>query len=144
MKAVKYETNCVERFLDYVKFDTQSSEKSNSYPSTPGQLDLLSRLRDECLELGLADVVMDENGYVFATIPATTDKPDVPVVGFIAHVDTSPEMSGKDVKPLFHRNYDGGDLELPDDPILSRHPAPPCWAPTTRPAWPRSWRRQST
>jgi tripeptide aminopeptidase len=116
MKAARYETNCVERFLDYVKFDTQSSEKSDSYPSTPGQLDLLRRLRDECLELGLADVVMDENGYVFATIPATTDKADVPVVGFIAHVDTSPEMSGKDVKPLFHRNYDGGDLELPDDP----------------------------
>lgn len=116
MSTPRYPNNCVERFLDYVKIDTQSSEDSDSYPSTAGQLDLLRKLRDECLSIGLADVGMDEHGYVFATVPATTEKPDVPVIGFIAHVDTSPEMSGKDVKAVFHRNYDGGDLVLPDDP----------------------------
>jgi len=116
MHEYRYPTDCVERFLEYVKIDTQSDEASETYPSTPGQLDLLRRLRDECLELGLQDVEMDENGYVFATVPATTAKKNVPVIGFIAHVDTSPEMSGKDVKAVIHRNYDGGDLELPADP----------------------------
>ena len=72
MTPYRYETDCVERFLEYVKIDTQSSEESDCYPSTPGQLDLLRKLRDECLELGLQDVEMDENGYVFATVPATT------------------------------------------------------------------------
>jgi tripeptide aminopeptidase len=116
MPDIRYETNCVERFLDYVTYDTQSSEDSNSYPSTPGQLVLLERLRDECLALGLEDVEMDEHGYVFATIPATSSKKDVPVIGFLAHVDTSPEMSGKDVKAIVHENYDGSDITLPDDP----------------------------
>jgi tripeptide aminopeptidase len=112
----KYPTNCVERFLEYVKIDTQSSEDSDRYPSTPGQLDLLRLLRDELLAMGLSDASLDDNGYVFATLPATSEKPDVPVIGLLAHVDTSPEMSGKDVKPLIHREYDGGDLEFPDDP----------------------------
>ena len=116
MNQPRYKTNCVERFLEYVKIDTQSSEESETYPSTPGQLDLLVKLRDECEAMGLSDVTMDKNGYVFATVPATSDKADVPVIGFLAHVDTSPEMSGKDVKPLFHRNYDGGDIVLPDEP----------------------------
>lgn len=116
MSDPRYKTNCVERFLEYVKIDTQSSEESETYPSTPGQLDLLVMLRDECEALGLSDVTMDKNGYVFATVPATSAKGDVPVIGFLAHVDTSPEMSGKDVKPLFHRNYDGGDITLPDEP----------------------------
>jgi len=116
MSAARYETNCVERFLDYVKIDTQSCEGSDSYPSTPGQLDLLRLLQQQCIELGLDDVTMDEHGYVFATIPGTSDKPDVPVIGFLAHVDTSPEMSGKNVRPIFHHAYDGGDLVLPDDP----------------------------
>jgi tripeptide aminopeptidase len=112
----KYPTNCVERFLEYVKIDTQSCEDSDSYPSTPGQLDLQRLLRDELLELGLSDAILDDNGYVFATLPATSEKPDVPVIGLLAHVDTSPEMSGKDVKPLIHREYGGGDLAFPDDP----------------------------
>ena len=116
MNDLRYPTNCVERFLEYVKIDTQSSEESDTYPSTPGQWDLLRLLRDECLEMGLEDVYMDENGYVFATVPATSEKQDIPVIGFIAHVDTSPEMSGKDVKAVFHRDYDGGDIVLPDDP----------------------------
>ena len=115
MNAPRYETNCVERFLDYVKIDTQSREDSDSYPSTPGQLDLLRLLQAQCVELGLEDVAMDEHGYVFATVPATSDKAELPVIGFIAHVDTSPEMSGRDVKPVVHRNYNGRDLVLPDD-----------------------------
>ena len=116
MRNPRYKTNCVERFLEYVTIDTQSSEESDTYPSTPGQLDLLRKLRDECLAMGLEDVSMDEHGYVFATIPATSRKTGIPVIGLLAHVDTSPEMSGKDVKAIFHRNYDGGDLVLPDDP----------------------------
>ena len=111
-----YQTNCVERFLDYVKIDTQSSEESDSYPSTPGQLDLLGLLKEQCKEIGLKDVTMDDYGYVFATVPATSDKKDVPVIGFLAHVDTSPEMSGKNVKAVFHRNYNGGNIVLPEDP----------------------------
>jgi tripeptide aminopeptidase len=116
MDNLKYPTNCVERFLDYVKTDTQSCEGSDSFPSTPGQLDLLRQLRDELLELGLSEVTMDEYGYVFATVPSTTEKSAVPVIGFLAHVDTSPEMSGAGVKPVFHRNYGGGDIVLPDAP----------------------------
>ena len=116
MKDPRFSTNCIERFLEYVKIDTQSCEESETYPSTPGQLDLLRKLHEECLAMGLEDVSMDPHGYVFATIPPTSRKQDIPVIGFIAHVDTSPEMSGKDVKAVLHRNYDGGDIELPEDP----------------------------
>jgi len=116
MSSPKYATSCVERFLDYVGFDTQSREDSDTFPSTPGQRVLLQRLRDDLKALGLADVTMDQNGYVFATVPSNSPKNDVPVIGFLAHVDTSPEMSGQDVKPLIHRNYRGQDLVLPDDP----------------------------
>ena len=123
MNAPRYPTHCVERFLEYVKVDTQSSEQSDSYPSTPGQLELLARLRDELRQLGLEDVVMDQHGYVFATLPATSKKPDVPVIGFIAHVDTSPEMDGAGVKPVIHPDYDGGDIVLPDDPDAVISPA---------------------
>ncbi len=106
----------LERFLRYVAYDTQSREDAETYPSTPGQLVLLRDLVTELRALGLADAAIDEHGYVMATIPATTSKPDVPVIGFIAHVDTSPEMSGAGVKPIIHRAYDGRDLVLPDDP----------------------------
>jgi tripeptide aminopeptidase len=116
MPDIRYKTNCVERFLDYVTYDTQSSEDSDSYPSTPGQRVLLERLRDECQSMGLEDVEMDGHGYVFATVPATSQKAGVPVIGFLAHVDTSPEMAGKDVKAIVHENYDGSDITLPDDP----------------------------
>ena len=116
MSSPKYATSCVERFLEYVKFDTQSLEDAETFPSTSTQLELLRRLQDELLELGLDDVTMDEYGYVFATLPATSDKPELPVVGFIAHVDTSPEMSGAEVKAIIHRDYNGLDLVLPDDP----------------------------
>lgn len=116
MSTPKYATRCVELFLDYVKINTQSSEGSDTFPSTPGQLVLLQRLHDELKELGLTDVTMDEHGYVFATVPATSGKQDVPVIGFLAHVDTSPEMSGEAVKAIIHRDYKGQDLVLPDDP----------------------------
>jgi tripeptide aminopeptidase len=116
MSDNRYETSCVERFLRYVKVDTQSNEDSDSFPSTPGQLDLLRILLKELKELGIEDATMDEYGYVFGTIPATPGKQDAPVIGLLAHVDTSPEMSGADVKPIIHKNYQGGDLQLPDDP----------------------------
>ena len=109
-------TTCLERFLRYVTFDTQSSEESSTYPSTSKQLDLLRQLVDELQAVGLADATLDEHGYVMATIPATTHKNGVPTIGFIAHVDTSPEMPGAGVKPIVHRNYQGQDLVLPDDP----------------------------
>jgi tripeptide aminopeptidase len=126
MNPPKYTTHCVERFLDYVKVDTQSREDSETFPSTLSQLDLLGRLRDELLALGLEDAVMDEHGYVFATIPATSSKAGVPVIGFLAHVDTSPEMSGAGVKAIIHRDYDGSDLVLPDDPatVISPEASP--------------------
>ncbi|HEX3527967.1 MAG TPA: peptidase T [Thermoanaerobaculia bacterium] len=118
-----FKTSCVERFLRYVTFDTQSSETSETYPSTLKQLDLLRHLVDELKTLGLADAAIDEHGYVMATIPATTKKKDVPVIGFIAHVDTSPEMSGEGVKPIIHRSYQGQELVLPDDPTAVLRPA---------------------
>ena len=105
----------LDRFLRYVTYDTQSREGASTYPSTPGQLILLRDLVAELRELGLADAHMDQHGYVMATVPATSNKVGVPVIGFIAHVDTSPEMSGAGVKPLVHRAYDGRDLVLPDD-----------------------------
>jgi tripeptide aminopeptidase len=106
-------TSVLERFLRYVTFDTQSSESSSSVPSTPGQLVLLRRIQDELSAIGLADAQLDQYGYLMATIPATSAKPEVPVIGFIAHVDTSPELSGADVRPIVHRAYDGRDLVLP-------------------------------
>ena len=118
MEQPKYTSTCVERFLEYVRIDTQSAEDAESFPSTPGQLDLLRLLVDQLSDLGLKDVTIDEHGYVFATIPATTKKEHVPTIGFIAHVDTSPEMPGADVEPLIHENYQGQDLVLPEDPSV--------------------------
>jgi tripeptide aminopeptidase len=109
-------TSVLDRFLRYVTYDTQSDETSDSYPSTAKQLVLLRDLAAELKTLGLADAAVDRYGYVTATIPATSAKADTPVIGFIAHVDTSPEMSGANVKPIVHRGYDGRDLVLPDDP----------------------------
>jgi tripeptide aminopeptidase len=109
-------TSVVERFLRYVTYDTQSAEGSATYPSTAKQLVLLDRLAEELRAIGLADAARDPHGYVMATIPATTRKPNVPVIGFVAHVDTSPEASGAGVKPIVHRNWRGEDIVLPDDP----------------------------
>ena len=106
----------LERFLRYVQIDTQSREDSDTYPSTPKQFDLLRPLVEELRAIGLADATLDEWGYVMATIPATSARSDVPVIGLIAHVDTSPEMPGAGVRPIVHRGYRGQDLVLPDDP----------------------------
>src|SRR5438105_15856100 len=105
----------LERFLRYVQYDTQADENSTTYPSTSKQLVLLRDLASELRELGLADAAIDNHGYVTATIPPTSRKP-VPAIGFIAHVDTSPEVTGENVKPIVHRHYDGRDIVLPDDP----------------------------
>ena len=101
----------VERFLKYVSFDTQSSEETEVTPSTPGQMVFARYLKEELESLGLEDITLDEHGYLFATLPANIDKP-VPTIGFIAHMDTSPDMSGKDVSPRIVQNYDGSDIVL--------------------------------
>ncbi len=101
----------VERFLKYVSFDTQSSETTGLTPSTPGQMVFVQYLKTELEALGLEDISLDEHGYLFATLPANIDK-KVPVIGFIAHVDTSPDMSGKDVTPRIVKGYDGSDIVL--------------------------------
>ncbi len=101
----------IERFLKYVSFDTQSAEDSDTVPSTSKQLVFAKYLRDEQKEEGFDDVEMDDNGYVYATLKSNMKK-DVPTIGFISHYDTSPDCSGKDVKPRLIRNYDGNDIEL--------------------------------
>ncbi len=117
----------LDRFLRYVRYDTRADESSTSSPSTPGQLDFQRDLVAELRAIGLADAEMDANGYVMATVPATTAKRTVPPIGFIAHVDTSPEMAGAGVVPIVHGGYDGRDLVLPDDPTavlrLAENPA---------------------
>lgn len=101
-----------DRFLRYISFDTQSSEESATFPSTEKQKVLLAALRDEMTALGMTDVEMDRYGYVMGTIPATPGCEHAPVIGFIAHVDTSPDMSGAEVKPRIIDAYDGGDIVL--------------------------------
>lgn len=97
--------------MKYVSFDTQSSEETEVTPSTPGQMVFAKYLKEELESLGLEDITLDEHGYLFATLPANIDKP-VPTIGFIAHMDTSPDMSGKDVSPRIVQNYDGSDIVL--------------------------------
>ncbi|MCZ7557680.1 MAG: peptidase T [Bacteroidia bacterium] len=113
-----YHYTCVDRFLKYVTYDTQSDENSETFPSTEKQKVLAAELVEELKAMGLHDAEMDTYGYVMATIPANTDKPDVPVVGFIAHMDTSPDVSGANVKPVLHHGYGGGDIVLPADPSI--------------------------
>lgn len=108
-------TTLLERFLRYVKIDTQSDETSETYPSTTKQFDLSNLLADECRELQLDDVTRDEFGIVIATIPANVPH-RAPAIVWVAHVDTSPEYSGTNVRPIVHKNYDGRDLALPGDP----------------------------
>lgn len=102
----------VDRFLDYVKFDTQSDELTNLTPSTPGQMIFAQHLEQILQSMGLKDISLDENGYLMATLPGNSPKGDLPVVGFIAHLDTSPDMSGRHVNPRIVKNYDGGDITL--------------------------------
>ncbi len=102
-----------ERFLRYVRIDTQSDASSPTCPSTEKQKNLSRILVEELKAMGIQDVELDEHGYVYATIPATSSKQNVPVICFCSHVDTSPDLTGKDVNPIVHRNYMGQDIELP-------------------------------
>ena len=140
----------VDKFLRYVSVDTQSNEESESQPSAAKEWDLLKMLKAELEALGV-EVTLDEYGYVMASLPSNLDK-EVPAVGFIAHVDTAPDASGKDVKPQIIENYDGGPIDLKGVPGLQLKPeefpemlhyvgqtsspptAPPSWGPMTRPA----------
>ena len=106
--------NLVDRFFKYVKENTQSDPNTGLTPSTPGQYSFSEKLAEELKELGFQDVELDENGYLMATVPSNIDK-EVPVVGFIAHVDTSPDFSGKHVKPRIVENYDGSDIVLNEE-----------------------------
>ncbi len=126
MSSITFTHSVTERFLRYVRIDTQSDPESPTCPSTAKQKDLGRLLAQELRDLGLTDAHMDEHGYVYATIPATTDKA-VPVICFCSHMDTSPDCTGKDVKPQIVRNYQGGDIVLPADPTqiirAAEHPA---------------------
>jgi tripeptide aminopeptidase len=115
-----------ERFLRYVTIDTQSDPESPTCPSTDKQKNLGRVLVQELLDLGITDAHLDEHGYVYATIPANTDKANIPVICFCSHMDTSPDCSGEGVKPIIHSNYQGQDLVLPDDntQILKPHNHP--------------------
>ncbi len=101
----------VERFMRYVQYDTTSAHDATCYPSTAKQLDFAKVLADECTAIGLSGVTVDEFGTVYAYLPANVDK-DVPAIGFLAHMDTSPDYSGTNVKPILHKNYDGSDIVL--------------------------------
>lgn len=114
MGIVNYKHTAAERFMKYVQVDTQSDPTSPAQPSTEKQKDLSRILVEELKAIGVADAELDENGYVYATIPATSDK-NVPVLCYCSHVDTAPDCSGTGVKPILHKNYDGSDITLPDD-----------------------------
>ncbi len=124
--AMKFNHTVLDRFLRYVRIDTQSDPESPATPSTEKQKDLGRLLAQELRDLGLADAHLDEHGYVYATLPANTDK-KVPVVCFCSHMDTSPDCSGKDVKPQIVKNYQGSDIVLPADSSqiirFAEHPA---------------------
>lgn len=117
MSADAYSSTVLERFLRYVVIDTQSDPNATTFPSTEKQKNLGRLLVEELLSMGIKDAHLDEYGYVYATIPSNTEK-KVPVLCFCSHMDTSPDCSGAGVKPLVHRNYDGRDIVLPDDPSV--------------------------
>src|SRR5581483_10930352 len=103
----------LDRFLRYVRIDTQADDRTTAYPSSPGQLVLGKMLRDELMAMGVTDAVQDGHGLVFGTVPGNV--PGAPTIAFNAHIDTNPETSGKDVNPQVIRNYAGGDIPLPKD-----------------------------
>ncbi len=109
--------NITDRFLKYVSFTTTSDENTRMTPSTPGQMIFAKYLVEELKSVGLSEVELDKNGYIMATLPANTDK-QVPVIGFIAHMDTSPDMSGKNVKPRIVKNYNGEDILLNEEKLI--------------------------
>jgi tripeptide aminopeptidase len=117
MSLSGYQHTVADRFMRYVQVDTQSDPASPSQPSTEKQKDLSRILVQELKQMGIEDAELDEHGYVYATIPATTARA-TPALCFCAHVDTAPDCSGRGVKPLLHRNYDGGEIVLPDDPTV--------------------------
>jgi tripeptide aminopeptidase len=108
----------IERLIRYAKMDTQSDANSSSTPSTPGQWDLLHALQKELAEIGMEEITLDENGYLFATLPANTDR-DVPIIGFLAHVDTATDYTGKNVNPQRIDQYDGNDIQLNQNTVMS-------------------------
>lgn len=111
--------NLRDRFLEYVSFDTQADPKSETFPSSAKQLKLLNHLADQMIQMGMCEVEVDEHGYAMGSIPATEGCENAPVVGFIAHVDTAPDMSGANVKPQIIENYNGEDVKLNDQYTLS-------------------------
>lgn len=115
-------TSVTDRFLNYIKYDTQSDEFTNLTPSTPGQMIFAQALADELKRIGVEDVVVDDNGYVMGTVPATCSR-TLPVIGFIAHMDTSPDMSGRNIAPRIVRGYDGGDITLCEEEGIVLSPA---------------------
>ncbi len=116
--------NLVDRFLQYVKFDTQSDELTNMTPSTPGQMIFAEHLLDELKNMGLSNITLDDNGYLMATLPGNLPAGEkVPTVGFIAHLDTSPDMSGRHVSPRIIESYQGGDITLNADEGIVLSPA---------------------
>ncbi len=125
MKALSFHFTVLERFLRYVAIDTQSDPESPTTPSTEKQKNLGKLLVQELKAMGVSDAHLDEHGYVYATIPSNTDK-KVPVICYCSHMDTSPDCSGENVKPIVHLNYDGSDIVLPDEPEqvirVSEHP----------------------
>lgn len=154
--------NVIERFLRYVQIDTCSDEESNTHPSTLKQHDLAGMLVEELENMGAAEITYDrEHCYVYATIPASQGCEDKPVVGFIAHMDTSPAMSGAGVRPRIVKNYDGQDIVLNQelgvvlrtadflrfantrDRISLSRMAPRCWGRMTKREWRRLWPWQS-
>ncbi|HNB92262.1 MAG TPA: tripeptide aminopeptidase PepT, partial [Saprospiraceae bacterium] len=126
MSLPKFNYTVTDRFLHYVTIDTQSDPGSPTTPSTQKQKDLGRVLVSQLLEMGLTDAHMDEHGYVYATLPSNVDH-EVPVICFCSHMDTSPDCSGTDVKPIIHRNFDGGKIVLPLDNsqviTIDGHPA---------------------
>ncbi|MBS1689929.1 MAG: tripeptide aminopeptidase PepT, partial [Bacteroidetes bacterium] len=125
MSIANYKHSVADRFMNYVQVDTQSDPASDTQPSTEKQKDLSRILVKELLEIGISDAALDEHGYVYGTIPATSKK-NVPVLCYCSHVDTAPDCSGTGVKPILHMNYDGKDIVLPDDPtvVISTHNHP--------------------
>jgi len=119
-------SSVLNRFLSFVQIDTQSDPQSTSFPSTEKQRDLSNQLVIELQELGIEDAHLDEHGYVYATIPANSEKSNIPVICFCSHVDTSPDVTGASVEPIVHQKWSGGDIILPDDPTqilkMSEHP----------------------
>lgn len=109
--------NITDRFLKYVSFNTTSDENTRMTPSTPGQMVFAQYLTEELKTIGLHEVTLDKNGYIMATLPANTDK-EIPVIGFISHLDTSPDMSGKNIKPRIVENFDGNDILLNDEKLI--------------------------